>query len=263
MDGSVTIDKKLIIGCILMCGCTELIEYSPYDTPVKTLDFNQTESLKIPIEGIPPGDTFKIAVFADTHEFYDNMAEAIVSINKRPDVQFVACLGDITNFGLATEFERYLNEARKSKFPILTAIGNHDHRSNGYQIFKKLFGSPNFSVVSGRYKFIFFDDVLVENDYVSPDYEWLTEELADSLHSNVILSHLPPFTPEMRGFHNLLYREIVNPGNTILCLYGHVSTYIEFEYNGIHTLVSTKINLREYYVVSLINDQAIIERVKF
>jgi len=263
MDGSLSIDKKLIIGCIVMCGCTELIEYSPYDTPVKTLDFNMAESAKIPIDAIIPGDTFKIAVFSDTHEFYDNMAEAITSINKRSDLQFVACTGDITNFGLANEFEGYLEEARKSKFPILTAIGNHDYRSNGYQIFDKLFGPPNFSVVSGSYKFIFFDDVLVENDYVSPNYEWLIDELSDSLHYNIVLAHLPPFTPEMRGFHNLLYCEIVNPGNTILCLYGHVSTYIELEYNGIHTLVSTKINLREYYIVSLINDQAIIERVKF
>jgi Icc-related predicted phosphoesterase len=263
MDGSVTIDKRLFIGCILMCGCTELIEYSPYDTPVKTLDFNRTESVKIPPEGIPPGDTFKIAVFSDTHEFYDNMADAINSINKRSDVQFIACLGDITNFGLANEFEGYLEEARKSKFPILTAIGNHDHRSNGYQIFDKLFGSPNFSVVSGNYEFIFFDDVLVENDYVSLHYEWLIDELSDSSHYNIVLAHLPPFTPEMRGFHNLLYCEIVNPVNTILCLYGHVSEYFELEYNGIHTLVSTKINLREYYIVSLINDQAVIEPVKF
>jgi hypothetical protein len=263
MDGLKTIDKSLFIGCFFLCSCTELIEYSPYDTPVKTLDFNLTEAAKIPIEGISPYDTFKIAVFSDTHEFYDNMAEALTSINKRSDLQFVAVCGDITNFGLANEFERYLEEARKSKFPILTAIGNHDHRSNGFQIFDKLFGSPNFSLVSGKYKFIFFDDVLVENDYVSPDYEWLIEELSDSLHHNIVLAHLPPFTPEMRGFHNLLYCEIVNPGNTILCLYGHVSTYIEFEYNGIHTLVSTKINLREYYIVSLINDEARIERVKF
>jgi len=263
MNGSLTFDRKIFIGCILMCGCTELIEYSPYDTPVKTLDFNRTESEKISIDGIPPGDTFKIAVFSDTHEFYDNMADAITSINKRSDLQFVACCGDITNFGLANEFEGYLEEARKSKFPILTAIGNHDYRSNGYQIFDKLFGSPNFSVVSGTYKFVFFDDVLVENDYVSPNYEWLIDELSDSLHHNIVLAHLPPFTIEMSGFHNLLYCEIVNPGNTILGLYGHISTYIEFEYKGIHSLVSTKINLREYYIVSLINDQAIIERVKF
>lgn len=263
MKGSETIDKKLFIGCILMCGCNELIEYSPYDTPVKTLDFNKTESKKIPIESIVANDTFKFALFSDTHEFYDHMADAITSINKRSDLKFVGCLGDITNFGLVNEFEGYLEEARKSKFPLITAIGNHDYRSNGYTIFRRLFGSPNFSFVAGNYKFIFFDDVLVENDFVSPDYKWLINELSDSLHHNIVLAHLPPFVPEMLGFHELFYCEIVNPANTILCLYGHVSTYIELEYNGIHTLVSTKINLREYYIVSLINDQSVIKRVKF
>jgi predicted phosphodiesterase len=246
-----------------MYGCTELIEYSPYDTDVKALDFNITESAKIPAEAIPANDTFKFAVIADTHEFYDHMADAIKSMNNRSDLQFVACLGDITNFGLANEFESYLEEARKSKFPFLTAIGNHDYRSNGYNIFYKLFGPPNFSVVSDKYKFIFFDDVLIENNYISPDYEWLAEEVSDSSHINIILAHVPPFSDEMKGLHDLLFCEIVNPATTSLCLYGHLSYYDEFEYNGIHTLISTKINTREYYIVSLINNTSLIERIKF
>ena len=263
MNGLLTIDRYLFIGCILLSGCTELIEYSPYDTPVKTLEFNKTESEKIPVDAIAPDDTFKIALFSDTHNFYDYMADAISSINKRSDLQFVACCGDITNLGLVNEFEGYLEEARKSKFPIITAIGNHDYRSNGYYIFNKLFGSPNFSFVSGNYKFIFFDNILLENDYISPHYEWLINELSDTLQNNIVIAHVPPFDPEMRGFHNLRYCEIVNPENTILGLYGHLSTYIELEYNGIHTLVSTRISDREYYIVSLINDQSIIERIKF
>jgi len=262
MNVSVSIVKKFLICCLHFSGCTGLIEYSPYDTPVETLDLNITESGKIP-KDLPPSDTFKFALISDTHEFYDDMAEAIRGIHTESNIQFIACSGDVTTFGLANEFEWYMDEVKKSTIPFITVIGNHDYRSNGYNIFKSLFGPPNMSFVSGKYKFILFDDVLVENDYVSPRYEWLIDELSDNTHYNILLCHLPPASPEMAGFHNILFREIVTQDNTILCLHGHASTYIETYYNGIHTLVSTKISLREYYIISLIGNQSIVKRVHF
>lgn len=163
----------IIFHLIFFSACSGLIEYSPYDTPVLSKDMNKTESARISCEMLSPHDTFKFALISDIHDNYDDMADAIKSINREPGLQFVVCCGDITNSGLAREYEWYLEIFERSRYPFITVIGNHDYRSNGLLIFERIFGPPNMSFEEGKYKFVLFTTVLIENNYKSPEYEWL------------------------------------------------------------------------------------------
>lgn len=256
--------KTFVFSLLLLCAaCSGWFEYSPYDADVDTENINAAEIAEINRELQSTSDTFKFAVMADIHDYYDEMSEAVSLINELDDIRFVICCGDITSRGLAQEFEWYSAIVKKSKHPFITVIGNHEHRSNGFQIFCKLFGSPNISFTSERYKFILFDNTIWENNNLSPNYEWLIDELADSTRHNIVICHIPPWGDQMFGLNNIVFKEIVTADNTMLCVHGHTHNFYETHYNGIHTLVSEAINDRQFYIVSLTDNSSNIKPISF
>lgn len=248
---------------LIIQACSDLIEYNPYDTDVKTHDINAEGSAGITGKISSESDTLKFVLFSDIHDNYDDILDAINCINNQHGLQFAVCCGDITNAGLKQEFEWYGDIANKSKIPVITLIGNHDYLSNGYQIYKRIFGQSNMSFIAGKYKFILFDDIIWEKNNQMPDYAWLAGELSDTGTHNIVLAHIPPFSEEMQGAYYLGYSQVVDSCNTILCLHGHCHSFAETTFNGIHTIVSAAINDREYYIVNLIGGQSFIERVSF
>jgi Icc-related predicted phosphoesterase len=240
-----------------------MIEYSPFDTNVKSHDLNVSASGRIGMEEILVQDTLKFALFSDVHENYDDMADAIKSINAKPDLRFAVSCGDITCSGFVQEYKWYLETAGGLNCPLITVIGNHDYLANGLDIYKKLFGDPNISFVCGKYKFIVFDCAMMENYNVSPKYEWLINELSDSSHVNILISHIPPFANDLDHLNRLVLNNILKSGNVKLCLHGHFHQFRDVYYNDIHTIVADEIKSREYYVIKLISDQSFVETIKF
>ncbi len=243
-------------------GCSDLIEYSPYDIDVPELQWNESEVAKIDTL-LKPQDTLRIAFFSDVHDNYDLLATAIDQINSRNDIHFIVCGGDITNSGLSQEYIWYLDEIKKSALPLVTVIGNHDYRSSGRYIYNRLFGSRRMCICCGPYRFILFDDVIWENNNLSPDYVWLNSVLSDESYQNIFIAHVPPHGDQMEGPNRLVHEQFVHSDNTILCLYGHTHIYEDFDDNGIHTLVAASLADREFYVVSLVGSESIIERMSF
>lgn len=252
-----------VIMLLLLSGCSDLIEYSPYDTPVKSHDLNKKNADLIQAGKSIDTDTLMFALFADTHDNYDDMADAIKSINDRPDLRFAVSCGDITFFGLAQEYEWYLETAGGLNCPLITVIGNHDYLANGLDIYRKLFGDQNISFTCGKYKFIVFDCAMRENYNVSPEYEWLISELSDSSHVKVFISHIAPFADDVDHLNRLVLNNILKSGNVKLCLHGHFHNFSEVYYNDIHTIVADEIKSREYYIIKLTGDQSFVETIKF
>jgi 3',5'-cyclic-AMP phosphodiesterase len=249
---------------ILFSSCSDLFEYSPHDTDVRSLGLNLISAAKISQKPQSETDTLKIVVFTDTHEEYNDLSDAIVSINALTDIDFAICLGDVTVFGYVHEFQWYLDVIEKLRYPLLTVIGNHDYLSNGFTVYKRLFGDPNMSVITGKYKFILFDDVIWENNNRSPRYEWLRDELSDDTYLNIVAAHIPPFTGEIGDLHRMVYNQIVNGNSTFMTMYGQFHFYNLEPYNGINnTLNVASIDKREYCLIELINDTAIVKRIKF
>jgi len=252
-----------IICLLLASSCDNLVEYSPFDTDIKSRGLNIKQAEKIVSNQDLPSDTLKFALFSDTHENYDDMSDAIKSINSRTDLQFAVSCGDITFSGLVQEYEWYLETASDLNYPLITVIGNHDYLANGLDIYKKLFGDPNISFVCGKYKFIIFDCAMRENYNVSPKYEWLISELSDSSHIKVFISHFAPFADDVDHLNRLVLYNILKSGKVKLCLHGHFHYFRDVYYNDIHTIVADEIKSREYYIIKLIGDQSFVETIKF
>jgi len=253
----------LAVAVYLFTSCESLVDYSIFDADIDAEMLNHSAISKIPpVEG-PLPDTLRFAVFSDVHDNYDEMAAAITSINRQPGLKYVICGGDITNSGLTKEFRWYADIMKRSHYPLITLIGNHDHLANGLMIYEKLFGNPNASFVYGQYKFVLFNNTMLENYNKSPRYQWLRDELPDNDYTNILISHIPPFADEIDDLNRMVLNTITSSGNVKLCIHGHLHKFRETEYNGIHTVVAGDISDREYYVVKLKDDRALVEIVKF
>jgi 3',5'-cyclic-AMP phosphodiesterase len=254
----------LVPFCLVMLSCNHWFEYSPYDTDIKKKHLNSEEISDIEMTVIQ-SDTLKFAVIADIHDNYDDLSAAIKRINLHQDLTFVVCCGDITNSGLAQQFEWFIEVIEKSRIPIITLIGNHDYRSNGSAIFKKAFGPVNFSFKIEEYEFVLFDNTIWENNNRSPQYDWLENELNNDSEdiSHIVICHIPPWGDQMKGNHESLYCNVVNQDNTLLSIHGHTHNHKEIIYQGIYALVSDAINDRTYSIVSLCEKNISIKTYSF
>lgn len=260
-DSKIRYHFLIFISCLLIVGCSEPFEYSPFDTDVSSRGYNLSNAEVI--SSISKKDTLKFAFISDPHNNYDELYEAIRRINKYDDLQFVVCCGDVTTFGLAWEYKKYCDLINNSSLPVITVIGNHDYVSNGSIIYKRLFGPTNLSFVCGKYKFIAFDDVIWENNNKCPDFEWLSGELENNATYHILMAHLPPWDSQLDSTYNQIFRQTVNRKNTILCLHGHQHAFLETEYNGIHTLVANCIKNKEFDIIELTGDTASIKQILY
>ncbi len=255
----------LLPFCLVLFSCDDWFEYSPYDTEIKKKHLNSEEVSDIEMTAIQC-DTFKFAVISDIHDNYDDLSDAIRQMNLHLDLMFVVCCGDITNSGLAQQFEWYIEMIEKSRIPFITLIGNHDYRSNGSAIYKKAFGPVNFSFKVEGYEFILFDNTIWENNNKCPQYEWLDNELNNDDPeeiSHIVICHIPPWGDQMKGNHESQFWNVVNQENAMLCIHGHTHNHKEQIYQGIASLVSDAINDRTYSIVSLCGKHVSIKTYNF
>jgi Icc protein len=261
------ITYQVALFCFMLVfssSCSELIEYSPYDTDVDQLECNLTNVDKIAINSIVD-DTLKFALFSDSHFYYDDLEDVVKLINKQNDIKFVVSCGDLTESGLSQEYVWYNDIVKKLKYPLISLIGNHDYRSNGVANYKRLYGPTNMTFKCGKYKFIVFDDVVWENNNQSPRFDWLEAELnnSDGTEYSVLFSHIPPWTDQLEGSYNVMFEDLLLESNVILNFFGHVHTYSQGVYANIPSYTATTIEDDEYYIVKLVGNKSFVERVKF
>ena len=118
---------------LFLSACSDLFEFSPYDTDIKTHDLNTGESIRISNKISSPTDTLKFAFFSDIHEHYDDFSDAISSINKENGLQFAVCCGDITNAGLKQEYKWLSGELSDTGYynVLVTHIPPFSEEMNG------------------------------------------------------------------------------------------------------------------------------------
>ncbi len=186
------------------------------DTPKQKL--NAVNLARIEIQEATESPNFKIALIADTHNYYEELADMIDTINSRGPFSFVIVAGDITNLGLLEEYDNSRRFLNKLIYPYLVAVGNHDLLANGDPIYKKMFGHRDFAFSYKGIQFIIFDNNNWENSGTVPDTAWVEARLFESNASErILIAHVPPndrdrFTDdqikrwqELVDFHNIHY----------------------------------------------------------
>jgi len=253
--------QKVIIYCSMVVSIGGCISYNLYDADISSSNLNNKNISRIS-SNIFTKDTLNFVIIADTHNNYDDLKDAIRSINQLTDLSFVICCGDVTLLGAEDEFKWYWDLAKKSKFPIITMIGNHDYLGSGKLVFNRLFGLTSFSFQVGEYKFVFFDNTVWENNNTSPDFYWLNEQLSGD-KNKVLFAHIPIWSDQMEGKYEQRFDSILNNNILTSVFYGHEHSNKDVMRNNITHYVIGNIADRQFAIVKLIGSTASLKRISF
>lgn len=250
---------------VALGGC---LEWSPHALPTDPSERDVHARAVARILAEPPAP-LRFAVVGDTQRSFDEAAEAVASINRRDDVQFVVQVGDFTNVGTLPEF-RLMNDIFAGlRVPYLVVIGNHDHFSNGEAIYRAMFGPPDFAFTRGRVRLVFYCSNSRSHDLDGsiPDVAGVAAMLAPSPDHDRALAfaHISP------GGGSLFDERLTAPleaalaqGGVLVSFHGHAHRFEDFERDGIRYVVADSVDGRSYLVASERPDGGFdVERVGF
>lgn len=214
----------MAVGIAAMTSC-EMFDVHPFDGKID-IGKNRNVTSVARIEAALKGrKAICFAVISDTQMWYDELEDAVASINGHPEVDFVIHCGDIANYGITKEFEWQVERLDRLKAPYVTVIGNHDCIGSGKEVYRRVFGKENYSFVAGDTRFICIDTNELEYDFVNPvpDLKFLEQWAGDTQSKNTVVAmHAAPFTDEFNDnvTSSFEYR-ISNLNNVQFCLCGH------------------------------------------
>lgn len=220
---SVGIGLVGLVVITFLFSCDRPFAFSPFEARVDASLQGTTKKNLERLRAVNSGDSkpFTVALLADTHYHFDNLADALREINKKDHIAFVIVAGDLAESGLVKDFEYFHSVMAGLKKPYLTTIGNHDYLAQGGLVYQQMFGAFNYAFVFNNVKFVMFDNVRWESNKI-PDYGWLQNELAANHgYDHVIpVSHIPPFDKQFTE-HREYYHRLLLENNITLSLHGH------------------------------------------
>lgn len=243
---------------LALTGC-DIIEYHPYDTRFDgATDINATNMARIE-EACGGKSGIRFAVISDTQRWYDETREAVRSINGRGDIDFVIHCGDLSDFGVTKEFVWMRDELQRFQPPYVCLLGNHDCLGTGADVFRRMFGLPDFSFTAGNVHFVCLNTNAYEYDYsvAIPDFAFLKADIAAvpaHVERTVVAMHAAPHTEQFNNnvadyFQATLHQY---PGLSFcLCGHGHATTQDDIFGDGIVYYECGSAKKRQYLVFTI------------
>lgn len=221
--------RYAFIGLVFLTlfSCKKLVHFSPYDAHTLHRDVNARNMDHI-IGKQWEEDSLVFIAISDPHTQYSDLKDAVGAINKLEGISFVMVCGDVTDWGLAKEFDDYYRLINRLNIPYITIIGNHDYLANGKTIYRKMFGPTNFYFDVDSYRFVVFDNIVWENGNREPDFNWLREALIVPEGTKIITCyHIAPWNLPMDTGYDQTIRQIIEEHPVVLNLFGHGHNYRE------------------------------------
>ena len=249
------------VVCLALTGC-DMFDSHPYSVDVSgETDVNAHNIAKIEAQCYGK-DTLRIAVTGDSQRWYDETEEFVDLINSRGDIDFVLHGGDLSDFGLTSEFEWQRDILNELDVPYVALIGNHDYLGTGEEAYRAIFGDTNFSFIAARVKFVCLDTNALENDYSSsiPDFDFMESELtsrADEFDRTVVSMHVRPYADEFNDNVAPLFHYYVTqyPGiQFCTAAHEHLQFELDLFEDGIIYYMSDCMKNRNFYIFTLYPD---------
>lgn len=262
----------LILAFILTASsCKKTFDYSVYSAGVpKYYRDTRNENLQW-INSImakhPEDSSYKIALIADSHTYYDDLDDAVSVIKSDPELKFIIHAGDMTDGGILEEYQLFHYIMSKSKKPYITVIGNHDCLANGYTIYKEIYGNEDYYVKIGNCKFIFFNDISWELNNREPDYFWLHNQLADTAGYDhiFVIAHIPPYSEVFTPLQRAAYTTLMADYNVSMSIHGHIHKHYYGNYynDSVKYLTIGATYNRLYVELTVYKDSVSMQKIPF
>lgn len=260
---------RLALG-VLFSAC-DLIEYHPYDTRVDGEGDINNRHIALIEPACAGQDTIRFAVITDTQRWYDDTEDAVAAINAHGGIDFVIHCGDQSDFGLTKEFEWMRDVFNGLTMPYVCLIGNHDCLGTGGDVFRVVYGDPNFSFNAGRTHFVCLNTNAFEYDYSVdiPDFSFLRDDLAalpDTIERTVVAMHAQPYSDQFNNNVAEVFQKKLHeyPGLAFcVCGHDHHTQSNDIFGDGIIYYETGSINGREYSLFTLLPTGYSYEVVSF
>lgn len=248
-----------------LTGCDSFV-FTPFGSESDKYDDLNAKNLSKIMSMDDGSIPFKVAFVADTHTYYEETEKIIKILNNRDDMDFIMIVGDITNQGLLQEYEWSVEVFRKSRYPFLVVIGNHDALTFGQDIFHTMFGSYNFKFRYKSVEFVCFNDNKWEFGAGVPDFRWLEDAVSEIISPlSVLACHIDPcdgaegiFTPaEVERFESMI------PSVFSLTVHGHWHGPRALVQGGVARHVVGSAGFGHCLIVTFYADYFEIEQCKF
>lgn len=218
----------LLMLCLPSC---DMWESHPYDAHI-TGERNLNEKNIRKIESAFAGRTsFRFALISDTQRWYDETEELVKDINRQGDIDFVIHTGDYSDFGATKEFLLQRDILLDLKMPWVGLLGNHDCLGTGEDVYRKVWGNPNFYFTVGNVLFICLNTNAMEYDYSEPvpDFtfmEDLMNHLPEGVEKTIVAMHVPPFDEVFNNNVAKVFQLYLKTfPNLLFCMNGHAHSY--------------------------------------
>lgn len=201
---------------------------------------------------------FSFIVISDTSSGCPLMESAtlkLISRINREDrfhkipIDFVINIGDVTFRGREPHYRNYAKIKELIKYPVISAIGNHDDDlddgARGEAMFKKYCGEKEFSFVDRNAYFIVLDNK--NGEFRDDQFEWFENELqkADQYKHVFVFMHKPPFNPYQQSWYRIetcpwsqRFLKMCEQYNVSIVFSGHQYVQRAVEFGGVTYIVS-------------------------
>lgn len=260
----------LFFTIILFHSC-EMFESHPYDVSVRGEKNLHEKNIRELDENLKDKKSFRFAFISDTQRWYDETKEMVADINKRKDIDFVIHGGDISDFGATHEFVMQRDILLGLHMPCMIILGNHDCLGTGEDVYRTIWGNPNYHFRAGNVLFICLNTNCMEYDYTEPipDFTYLEnlmKNLPEGIEKTIAVMHVPPFDLEFNNnVANVFQLYLKTFPNLLFCLNGHAHSYQinEFFDDGILYYQTPCAKKRGYIVFTITEDGYEHELIEF
>ena len=259
-----------LVLSIFLISCEKTFTYSANEIQIGESDKDQNTKSLERLRSKTQTDSFNFVVIGDTQRFYDELDDFVEKINTYSNISFIILNGDITDFGLRSEYLWISHRLQKLSIPSLVVIGNHDMLGNGRELYKQMYGPENFGFSFSGHKFIVLNSNSQEAGHNGslPDTTWLQQELSatPSQQKIFIISHIAPFSGDFdRSLEQTYVRILTNNGNVIHSIHGHEGISYSGQPYGppVNYLVVNSIKERGFVLIKVDTNDTEVEKVLF
>ena len=248
----------LLLGSTAFSAC-ELIDYHPYDTRVDGKSHINAQNIER-IEATTAGKkTIRFVLISDTQRWYDETKAAVKSINARDDIDFVLHCGDLTDFGVTREFEVQRDILEGLRIPYVALLGNHDCLGTGADVYRHMFGNPDFTFNAGDVHFLCINSNAFEYDYSVdiPNFSFIRNDIEtfpSNMRRTVVAMHAQPTSEQFNNNVSELFEYEIRkyPGLAFcMCGHGHHTQVNEWFDDGVLYYECAAAKHREYLIFTL------------
>ena len=248
---------SISLTVLLLTSACAPIRATPFGeiTETQLFSINDQNKSRLPFRTSDVDSEVRFALISDSHANYEDLDRTVDRLN-REDVDFVMNLGDMTDLGLAFEYDVFLQMMSGLNKAWFSLIGNHDAIGNGKQIYKRHFGEYNNYFDHGGIRFVMFNNNRLDFLSEGIDWDWLEQVVNQSAHPVILFQHVNPWNKDYFDEASVLrLQKILDTNKVSVLFHGHQHKFSNQMYKNTLLQQVARTEKEQYALVSIVDGQ--------